>query len=484
MVKADTLLASTEILTYYKDNDFNPIWVNETSLNSQGEAMFELMKNAFDYGLLPEMFHLSTFNTVKDSSLVDAEILLSNAFLLFSAHVSVGCIDSMTYQYTFRKDSVKFDLVNELHNVSTGVNVKELIDKKQPKYWEYQQLQLGLIKFLDQYPLDTSHFIIPNFKDDSTLCYEITKKALIAHGFLDSIQVKSDSLFIEQLKVFQRVNGLLDDAIVGKWTGKALEMSNTDRFLQAALSLEKWRWKINLPTKYIRVNIPEYTLYFIDSAAVKRKHKVVVGTYDTPTPEFHATLKRMVTNPYWHVPYSISSTEILYGAKKDTGYFEKRNYKLFKNNKEVDPKSVDWSKIRQNNFPYRVRQEGGASNSLGLLKFLFPNEHSVFVHDTPSKRYFENDIRAYSHGCVRLQYPFDLAKAILQDEEHLIVADTLDSLIARGTQKVIELNEPFEVFMEYFTATGDSSGTIHFHPDVYARDNRYLRTSFYKFLPK
>ena len=132
-------------------------------------------------------------------------------------------------------------------------------------------------------------------------------------------------------------------------------------------------------------------------------------------------MKRMVTNPFWHVPYSISSTEILYGARKDSNYLNKRGYKIFSDGIQIDPKSVDWTTVRQGNFPYKVRQNSGGGNSLGRVKFLFPNVHSVFIHDTPSKRLFANDVRAYSHGCVRLHEPFELAKALLASEEHEIV---------------------------------------------------------------
>jgi murein L,D-transpeptidase YcbB/YkuD len=148
--------------------------------------------------------------------------------------------------------------------------------------------------------------------------------------------------------------------------------------------------------------------------------------------------------------------------------------KIFRDGAEVDPNTVDWSKVNNTNFRYKVRQDGGGTNSLGRIKFLFPNHHAVYFHDTPSKRLFQNDVRAYSHGCVRLHLPFDIAKSLLVDDEQKMIPDTLDSLIARGTQRVVELNSPFEVYIEYYTATGDSLGNIKFHPDVYGRDKRFL----------
>src|SRR5690606_19603437 len=135
-----------------------------------------------------------------------------------------------------------------------------------PDFWDYKQLQIGLMAFLDSFDLDTNHYSIPAFKDDSIICYNAAKEALIGHHFLDSADQNNDSIFIEKLIKFQTKSGLKPDAIVGKWTGKSLEKSNLDRFYQAALSLEKWRWKKEMPSRYIRVNVPEYALFFIDSA--------------------------------------------------------------------------------------------------------------------------------------------------------------------------------------------------------------------------
>jgi murein L,D-transpeptidase YcbB/YkuD len=478
---ADTLLANTQVLAYYDSNAYYPIWTEKAKLNATGTEFVDMIDNSYDYGFIPEMFHAKLIHKMVDSSLVDAEMLLTNAFYLYTTHINMGCIDTTDYTYVWKKDSLTFSLDAELDRIRKGANVTEVITSHQPQNWDYLQLQKGLTAFLDSFALDTNHYEIPPFKEDSTFCYKVAKEALIGHLYIDSATATNDSIFIERLKAFQLINGLKDDAVVGKWTGRALAKSNRDRFYQAALSMEKWRWKKTVPSRYIRVNLPEFTLYFIDSNEVKRKHRVVVGAYATQTPEFHATMKRMITNPFWHVPYSISSTEILHAARKDSAYFEKRGYKIFQSGEQVDPKAVDWSSVAQNNFPYRVRQNGGGGNSLGKIKFLFPNPHSVYVHDTPSKRLFYNDVRAYSHGCVRLHQPFDLAKSILTIDQHKIQGDTLDSIVRRGIQRVIELKEPFEVFIEYFTATGDSTGSVIFHPDIYGRDEKFLTNSFKQF---
>ena len=478
---ADTLITSAEILAFYKSVDFVPIWIRKDSLTSNGLELYELIENSRDYGLMPEMYHYSLLSKMVDSSLLDAEMILTNAFYLLSTHLSVGCVDPITYDYVWKKDSLDFKIEDELQKVRDGENVKSVLTAHQPTFWEYDKLQKGLEKFLDEYPLDTNHYSIPAFKDDSVKCYIAAKEALIGHAYLDSIEGETDSVFIEKLKLFQTHNNLNSDAVVGKWTGRALEKSNLDRFYQAALSLEKWRWQKPYPTKYIRVNIPEFQLYFVENGETKRKHRVVVGAYLTQTPEFHATMERFVTNPFWSVPYSIASTEILVGARKDTAYLNKRGYKVFKDGTQIDPKSVNWNDVKSGNFTYRIRQDAGGGNSLGRVKFLFPNEHAVFIHDTPSKSLFGNDVRAYSHGCIRLHQPYELAKELLRSDNSALVPDSLESVINKGIQRVVELKDPFEVYIEYFTASGDSSASIKFHPDIYGRDDKFLNKTFRKF---
>lgn len=480
----DTTVAGSSVISYYQSNNFLPIWIRKDSLTQAGQEMLDVISNSRDYGLLPEMYHHSLIVKMVDSSLLDAEMLLSNAFFLFTTHVAVGCVDPNSSQYVWKKDSLDFKLEDELERVRSGATIQEIIDEKQPKFWEYQKLQQGLASFLDQYPLDTNHYKIPAFKEDSVICYTAAKEALIGHEFLKETESTDDSIFLEKLKVFQTYNGLMGDAVVGKWTGKALEKSNLDRFYQAAVSLEKWRWRKPFPNKYIRVNIPEFALYFVEDGQTRRKHRVVVGAYDTQTPEFSARLERMITNPFWSVPYSIASTEILYGARKDTSYFGKRGYKIFSSDgAEVDPKTVNWGGVKETNFTYRVRQDAGGGNSLGRIKFLFPNEHAVFIHDTPSKSLFANDVRAYSHGCIRLHQPYELAKEILRSDKSKLSPDSLEGVINKGIQRTIELNEAFDVFIEYYTASGDSSANIKFHPDIYGRDEKYVNNTFKKFNP-
>ncbi len=476
LLKSDTLTSELLTLQFYQSSEFEPLWINDSALNTKGEELLKLIENSRSYGLLPDFYNYNLIEKLLPDSLIEVELLLTNSFYLLTTHLNSGFIDGEGLKVDWLKDSLNFDHDKVLSSIKSGESVTDQILELQPDFWEYQQLQKGLMSFVNNYPIDTVRYEIPGIKEDSAICYDAARKALLGHHFLTETEAEDDSVFIERLKMFQEKNGLKPDAVVGKWTSRMLNKSNDDRFYQAALSLEKWRWKAKdtIPERRVWVNIPAYTLKVIDNNKIIRKHRVVVGAYTTQTPEFHASMKRMVTNPFWFVPYSIASTEILYGIKKDSSYLENRGYKIFRDGAEVDSKTVNWDEVGQTNFRYHVRQNGGGGNSLGKIKFLFPNEHSVFIHDTPSKSLFWNDVRAYSHGCVRLQEPFELAKVIVDLDKNKVPADSIDSIIGRGAQRVIELNEPIEVYIEYFSAIGDSAGQITFYPDVYGRDEKFI----------
>lgn len=329
--------------------------------------------------------------------------------------------------------------------------------------------------FTMQYPLNEE--IIKVEKTD-TLGSKNKKIALNLKekGYLNSTNVSLDSLTII-FKNFQYQNGLKPDGVLGKNSIRALNQTNLHRYHKGIIALEKLK---NIPdslisSKYIEVNIPSFLLYFYNEDTIVAKHRVVAGANLTQTPEFEAKIKYIVTRPYWHVPYSIASTEILYGVRKDSNFFKKKNYILTKHGDSVSPGSVDWKKITSKTFPFRVKQASGPTNSLGLVKFLFPNKHAVYIHDTPAKHLFAREQRNFSHGCIRVERPFDLAKHILSLEDH-VYKDSLDSLISRDVETYLNVNDKFLVHISYRTAViDDSTKEVRFHRDIYGREKKYMR---------
>ncbi len=255
--------------------------------------------------------------------------------------------------------------------------------------------------------------------------------------------------------------------------------STKNKLMRTALSMEKWRWKNEYPLKYVHINIPEYLLRLYMDDTLRSANKIIIGKTDTKTPELTSKIRQIVLYPYWVVPQSITSKEINPKVKQNVNYLAKNNYKIFRNDIEVDPTTVNWAKVKENTFPFKVRQEFGPTNSLGILKFEFNNKFGVYVHDTPNKGLFNNDIRAYSHGCMRVQNPIELAKMILdKDSIHKKRNDftslEMDSLYLLNENYKINLRDPVPIFIEYKTVTVREKMLI-FHPDIYYKDEKYLK---------
>ncbi len=265
------------------------------------------------------------------------------------------------------------------------------------------------------------------------------------------------------------------DGKIGLNTSRALNMSNLERWKQIAINLEKWRWHKEFPSTRLYVNIPEFHLYYYRNDSLIRLHRVVVGHPSTQTPEFTAKLTYLNVYPFWHVPHSISTNEILPFARRDSTYLEKNGYSImtFKG-EHVDMSTINLKDYQQNNFPFKIRQNYGYGNALGVVAFMFPNPHDVFIHDTPAKFFFTTGTRAYSHGCVRLQDPVKLARNILTADKNNVNPDTLEVLLAAHTPKMVYLKKRIPIFIEYHTAFSDTLGRLRLPLDIYFRDTAFL----------
>jgi hypothetical protein len=216
-------------------------------------------------------------------------------------------------------------------------------------------------------------------------------------------------------------------------------------------NMERWRWvERDLGDRYIEVNLPEFMLHVVDHGKIIHTTRAIVGKQDTPTPLFSEKMQYLIVNPSWHVPYSIVKREFLPKLAEDPEYATKAGYE-----------------VSQNGDLVTIRQPPGERNALGFVKFMFPNQHSVYLHDTPTRKLFANTERAYSHGCVRVDEPFSLASVVLDDAKYS--TDELKSLIGKG-ERVIRLKEPLPVQLTYFTVVPDQTGELHHVGDIYGYD--------------
>lgn len=459
---------NAELITaFYKSRNYKPLWSNDSTLTGLGQKMDIILSRPNCIGIPNNRWEIST---KKQKHIISKELLLT-AQLGFAANdLHNGFLDTA-------KQAMKPLVWSHINNwdkkMDTVTDWGKWFAKMGDFRSDYKQLAVGLFNLAYNRSFSNQVFDLPTMKEDSTRCYNLAKESLVDKGYLE--KDAADSVFLNALETFQVDNGLKPDAVIGNYTRKALEESEQAKIDRVILSMERWRWRDKFPDRYIWINIPEYMLRLYYNDSLLSQHRVVVGKIDTKTPQLESKITSIISYPYWTVPYSITSKEILPALKQNPGYLAKNHYKLFKGDVEIDPYSVNWKKIPKNTFPYKVRQEPGKWNSLGIIKFEFSNPFGVYVHDTPSKGLFGTDVRSYSHGCIRCNLPDSLARFILRRDDQRITTDSLDSMIYKEQHRSIRLKKSVQIKVDYITVSCAADGKLVFYPDIYGRDAAYLK---------
>jgi len=303
------------------------------------------------------------------------------------------------------------------------------------------------------------------------------RNRLIAQGFLRRTNGRAyDETMQAAVLAFQRAHGLEPDGVAGASTITEMNVSAEARLRSVMVAMERERW-VNQARgeRHILVNIPDFTAKVIDHGKVTFETRSVVGARkaDRPTPEFSDVMEFMVINPSWYVPRSIIVNEYLPALRNNPGAV--RHLEITdRRGRVVNRGSANFAGYTARNFPYAMRQPPGKSNALGLVKFMFPNRYNIYLHDTPAKNLFGREVRAYSHGCVRLADPFDFAYALLAAQE----ADPegyFKSVLRTGRETRVNLETPVPVHLIYRTAFTTAKGGLEFRRDIYGRDAKVWR---------
>ncbi|PRO70862.1 L,D-transpeptidase family protein [Alteromonas gracilis] len=279
------------------------------------------------------------------------------------------------------------------------------------------------------------------------------------------------------VREFQRRHGLLVDGVVGKNTLAALNVAAKEKAQQLALNITRLEmFEEKDSDAYVLVNIPEYRLRYISKGEVKATKDVVVGKPSWATPSFSDHIEKFVVNPEWRIPLSIATKEIAPKVADNPKYLEENNIVIRKNSfvdeELVDPNTIDWENMKPYQFDHFLVKLPNEKNPLGKVKYLFPNRHAVYVHDTPYQQWFKETNRAASHGCIRLQDPFSLAKLIAEEQGVESLMDNVISARDLRQSKTFHLKEPLPIHLVYWTAWADADGKVNFRNDIYQRDRR------------
>jgi len=348
---------------------------------------------------------------------------------------------------------------------STTFGKKELKGKK------IDQVELYLSSAFLKFARDVHIGIV----DQAALPADVfkSKKSFDALGILKSVKKKGVKRILAALRPQHAQYGALR-----KLMAKTQDAS-TRRLIAA--NLERWRWlPSDLGEKHILVNQPAYEVYIYNNDRIVDQRKVIIGKTEFASPQFSDKMTYVEFNPQWNIPPSIAAREYVPKLRKNPNYLKRRGYTLFENwnhgAKELDARKVNWSKIdpeAPKKFPYRIVQGEGPKNALGQVKFLFPNEHSIYLHDTPAKKLFKSKDRAYSHGCIRVHNPLDFARKIFELDGGIAPAK-IDGVVNKGKRKQVNLKNPMPIHLGYFTAWVGSNGTLETFKDIYNRDQAIL----------
>ncbi len=497
------------VIRFYQMRKYAPAWTQDGIPLPVADTLARAIKSADLEGLQPKDYHLERIeaslgetrqllarNEKPDAGkIISLEFLLSDAYLVYAAHLLNGRVNPETLhaeEWTIYPS--RFNLAKHLTQALAGSDFEGSLRSLLPAQSGYSRLKTALVVFRALAEKGGWPAVPGDGKLEKGMKNErvpALRARLKVTGELPASADAASDLFDEALeaavKRFQLSHGLFDDGIVGARTLRALNVPAERRVRQIELNLERWRWlPQNLGNPYIMVNIAGYWLEVVENATPVLTMKIIVGTAYQKTPVFSGKMTYIEMNPYWNVPHSIATEETLEKIQKDPkAFFAKENMKVFKagqNGEEVSPDSINWSALSENNFPYRLRQEPGPRNPLGRIKFMFPNKHSVYLHDTSDPQLFRKERREFSHGCIRIEKPMELADFVMRGSKEWSRKKIEEVLKTRETT-VAYLPKPISVHILYFTAWGNGDGTVHFLEDIYRRDERLDRALQHKAKP-
>lgn len=484
----------TTLSRFYEDRAYRLAWTSDNRRFTHVDVLLEEIRESAQEGMRPGDYHLSLIEQAREqlreyapdetpppALLVDLDLLCTDAFLLQATHRLSGRVDPETIDREWVANRRSRDLVPLLENALTEAKISEALDGFLPPQPEYARLRERLLRYRE-IELSGGWPTLPDGsklqQGDRSGRVALLQNRLSREGYAvkatDAAEETFDATLAAAVRAFQENNGLDVDGVVGPATLRALNVPAGMRARQIALNMERWRWlPQELGQRHVVVNIAGFWLEVVENQTTVIDMRVIVGRAYRRTPVFSDQISYLVFNPYWNVPSSIATKDILPQLKQNPSYLANQNMKLFSgwgtDARVIDPKTVDWSRVTATSFPYRIRQEPGPDNALGMVKFMFPNKYNVYLHDTPARELFARSVRTFSSGCIRVEKPVELAIYLLRDQPQW-TTEKIRSLSGRTQEQTVRLTRPVPVHLLYWTAWVDESGRMKFRDDVYGRD--------------
>ncbi len=494
MIEGTSIAAVQLIPELYTRREFKLAWNKPENIS----ALLRLVVRSYDEGLDPADYHLQELQNLTrriDSSggadpalKADLDILLTDSLVRLVYHIRFGKTNpkDLDANWNLTRKLQGRDPVTIVQAAIASDSLEQFIEDEIPTHIpSYYKLKAALARYrriedAGGWPSIPENQVLKLGMQDEHV--ELLRQRLAATGDMGAGEPDDTQRFDEQtkqaVKRFQQRHGLAADGVVGKDTLAALNVPVKARINQIRVNLERARWvfqDITTADDYIIVDIAGFHVHLIRDGKKAWDTRAQVGKPYRKTPVFKSTMKYLEFNPTWTVPPGILAKDILPRVKRDPDYLRQKNIKVIdRNGKAIGSDTLDWSKYTARNFPYQLRQDPGPQNALGRVKFMFPNPHLVYLHDTPSKALFQRTERAFSSGCIRIENPFKLAELLLDDTTKWNQESIRNVIDSTRTQRV-NLPKPLTVMLLYWTVDVDDEGIVHFKRDFYGRDQKILK---------
>lgn len=480
MLSADSVLPD-----FYRHRDYALAW----SRSEDKDALLDAIAQSEQHGLSPSDYHftqLSRFAGVRPSdldaeTLADLDMLLTDAALKLASHLAYGKVDPETLQSGHAVARSGQAVADSLAEALASQDVAAGFARFAPNQSDYRKLSEARARIHDLSgepwpPVPAGPTIRPGMEDERM---PLIRQKLQMLGDLPLVGVETgqqgdvvyDGHLVVAVRQFQGRHGLEDDGLIGDGTLAALNVGPSERLTQIDANLERWRWLPDqLGDTHILVNVAGYDLRLVRGNNVVMRSRVIVGRPLRPTPLFSDSIRHLVFNPSWTVPRTIMIEDQLPVIRQNPGYLESMGFSLYRgwgpDRQPVDPASVDWWSLSEDYFPYQLIQEPGPGNALGQVKFMFPNQFDVYLHDTPARHLFRQSQRSFSSGCIRVENSLELARHLLESQSGWS-GERLQRVLESRELTTVYLQNPVPVHLEYWTAWVDEAGTLQFREDIY-----------------
>ncbi len=479
---AEAAARDRDIAEFYKSTGYQPIWTGTSGkAKARRAALLNAVQDAEAHGLPVDRYSIETLSinprrVGSERDLGRLEVEMSRLFLRYARDVQTGILTPGRVDRGIVRE-VPYRSRTSLLKTFASSSPKGFIKKLPPSSAEYARLMKEKIRFEKLVGKGGwgSKVQAKSLKPGQSGGAVVQlRNRLIAMGYLRRTNNSSyDRKMQQAVATFQRDHGLHPDGVAGQGTLAEINIEPQTRLTQIIVAMERERW-INMPLgkRHIWVNITDYHAKIVDNGKVTFETRSVVGhrDLDRRTPEFSDVMEHMVINPTWNVPRSIAVKEYLPMMQQNpnaAGHLRLVNGR----GQTVSREGLDFTQFDERTFPFDLKQPPSRRNALGLVKFMFPNRHNIYLHDTPQKQLFGREARAFSHGCIRLNDPFDFAYALLKKQERNPEAFFQEKL-ATGRESVVPLEKQVPVHLVYRTAVTQPKGKIQFRRDVYGRDAR------------